>query len=178
MINTNKYKRRLRRVPELKFPIKLDIGCGEKRHSIDGKRKTNEFTGIDIVDYGQDIVWDIEDGLPLPDNSCEEIHCSHVLEHLEDTVAIVNEMWRVLKPDGEAHIIVPSIDHEAAYMPVHIRYFDEGTFQYFAEDRGDSDKSYETKRWEIIELVNNHRNDLHCKMKPYEGKNGKTKKVG
>jgi len=44
---------------------------------------------------------------PLGDNSVEAAVCFHILEHLEDDLAGVREVHRVLKPGGVAYIMVP-----------------------------------------------------------------------
>jgi hypothetical protein len=54
---------RARRLPILTFPIKLDLGCGEF--------PKEGFTRLDINDFGQEIMWDATEGLPLPDNTVE-----------------------------------------------------------------------------------------------------------
>jgi len=65
----------MRRVKIKNFKdIYLDLGCGDKKHRRPIKGKNN--VGLDIIDYGQEIVWDVKDGIPLPDNSCEYIIAS------------------------------------------------------------------------------------------------------
>ncbi len=49
--------------------------------------------------------------LNYPDNSVDHILCSHFLEHvyLQETKAILSDFYRVLKPGGTLHIIVPDL---------------------------------------------------------------------
>ncbi len=49
---------------------------------------------------------DIKD-IQYPDNTFDFIYCSHVLEHVPDDRKAINELYRVLKPDGKAIISVP-----------------------------------------------------------------------
>jgi glycosyltransferase involved in cell wall biosynthesis/SAM-dependent methyltransferase len=45
--------------------------------------------------------------IQYPDNTFDFIYCSHVLEHVPDDRKAINELYRVLKPDGKAIISVP-----------------------------------------------------------------------
>lgn len=166
MINYSKYIRKERRFNQdclRKFAIgevKLDLGSGDKDHW----RKDQEYLRMDVIDYGQDIVWDAEEGIPLPDNSCSFIVSSHFFEHLDDIIGVMNECWRILRKDGILHIIVPHKDHEKAYIPSHTRRFDKFTFDFFQyKEYADN---YNSRYWEVKELVVNDRPDIHCKMSP------------
>jgi SAM-dependent methyltransferase len=46
---------------------------------------------------------------PWEDNSVDEVHCSHFIEHLDpsERIHFVNELYRVLKPGCKATIIAP-----------------------------------------------------------------------
>ncbi len=91
--------------------VKLDIGCG--------KNKKEGFTGIDQFPMeGVDLVLDVRvDKLPYEDNSVDEIHASHFLEHLkaEERVFLLNELYRVLKPGCNVTIITPHWASNRAY---------------------------------------------------------------
>lgn len=50
--------------------------------------------------------------LPLPDNSLDGVFCLHVLEHVADDRAAIRELHRVLRPGGEAIIMVPFMMHQ------------------------------------------------------------------
>lgn len=47
--------------------------------------------------------------MPFKDNCFTEIHCIHMMEHIEkrDHRFLLNEIYRVLKPEGKAFIEVP-----------------------------------------------------------------------
>lgn len=45
--------------------------------------------------------------IPFPDNHFDLIICNHVLEHIEDDTKAINELLRVLKPNGNAILQVP-----------------------------------------------------------------------
>lgn len=91
-------------------PIKLHLGCG-----------TNYFPGWFNVDANArlerlDLAWNIDLGLPLPDDCCELIYSEHVLEHfpVQRGVALLGECRRVLRPAGTLRIAMPSLAHVVA----------------------------------------------------------------
>lgn len=81
--------------------MKLDIGCGQK--------KREGFTGIDILDLpGVDIVHDLTIfPYPLEDSCAEEIVMDNSLEHFSDPISILEELYRISKPNARITIIVP-----------------------------------------------------------------------
>jgi SAM-dependent methyltransferase len=48
------------------------------------------------------------DAVPLEDNSVDRILCIHGLEHTENTKHFLDEIWRVLAPQGEVIFVVPN----------------------------------------------------------------------
>jgi len=105
-----------KKLPQLKGKINLDIGCGEK--------KQPGYIGVDVRDCGQEIVWDVRDGIPLPDNSVDSVISIHFIEHLtnDEALKLFDDVRRVLKPGGTMFNVVPHVDDPAAY------YFDHETF--------------------------------------------------
>ncbi len=55
-----------------------------------------------IADYHFDI-----HNIPFEDNSYDFVMCNHVLEHVEDDIKAMQEIHRVLKPNGWAILQVP-----------------------------------------------------------------------
>jgi hypothetical protein len=102
--------------------LKIDLGCGTN------KRKDGEWVGVDVMDFeGVDIVMDLaKEKWPWEDDSVDEAHASHFVEHLEpmERVHFVNELYRVLKKpeyingqlkSGFASIAVPHWSSQRAY---------------------------------------------------------------
>jgi len=89
--------------------LKLDLGCGPN--------PKEGFVGVDVRDFGQEIVCDLRDRWKWEDNSVDEVYCSHFVEHLTATERIhfANELYRVLKPGAKAEIIVPHWSSGRAY---------------------------------------------------------------
>lgn len=110
--------------------MKIDLGCGF--------RKPEGYIGIDNRDVcNPDLVCDIEKGLPFHDNTVSEIRCFDFLEHVhQDKVFFVmDEIWRVLVPNGRFEILVPSTDGRGAHMdPTHRSYWNINSFWYWIRD--------------------------------------------
>lgn len=109
-----------RKLPQIKGKlfkkIQLNIGCGPKSEK--------DFIGIDVRDCGQEIIWDVRQGIPFPDNSVDMIYTSHFLEHLDNDEAedFFRENYRVLKKGGKTAHVLPHATDPTAF------YFDHKTF--------------------------------------------------
>jgi predicted SAM-dependent methyltransferase len=83
--------------------VKLDLGCG--------KNKKEGFLGVDCIPFeGVDVVCNLgNDVWPWEDKSVDEVHCSHMLEHLKpkERIHFANELYRVLKVGAKAAISTP-----------------------------------------------------------------------
>ena len=45
--------------------------------------------------------------LPLADGTYDAVICFNTLEHIYDPVSVLNELYRVVKPGGQVHVMVP-----------------------------------------------------------------------
>jgi len=98
----------------------LDIGCAGGTFTNELSMNTDaKITAIDIspqaIEYAQDRyphidfrVHDASFQLPFADNSFDTITILETLEHVLNPVEILQDMKRVLKPDGEIVVLVPS----------------------------------------------------------------------
>ena len=105
--------------------MKINLGSWTERY--DGFLNLDKDPGVK-----PDIVADIEKGIPLDDNSVDEIKANMILEHIHDIIFVMNELWRIMKNGAILNIIVP---HEKSAMawgdPTHVRVFNEESFGYF-----------------------------------------------
>lgn len=113
-----------------KVDMKLNLGCGEKL--LEG------WVNIDISSkVGADVVMDMEEvPWPFDDNSVDEIHCYHVLEHCKDYLKVLGEMYRVCRHDATIRIGVPHVMNSLFNLvnPYHHNYFNEHSFRFFDSD--------------------------------------------
>jgi predicted SAM-dependent methyltransferase len=144
----------MRKFPFIDFnnEILLDIGCANKK--MDG------FIGIDNVDYGQEILWDIRDGIPFPDNSVSKVYTSHLMEHLtnKEGKAFTEEVLRVLKSGGIFYSKMPSITHYGAFYPDHESFWNEPRVESLANPDN-------MPGWEIIVNTINNKNELEFELR-------------
>jgi SAM-dependent methyltransferase len=100
--------------------MELLLGCGNSRHkrfSCHGKAEWLDLITLDIdPDCKPDVIWDMSKlPLPLRDDTFDECHAYHVLEHMGtqgdwrfflDQFA---DFWRILKPGGTFCGVVPDL---------------------------------------------------------------------
>lgn len=104
--------------------LKVDIGGGLFPRA--------GYTTIDQEDG--DIICNLDDGIPLEDNSVGVLNASHVIEHLKDPIKTMREIHRVLAHGGWAFIEVPSTDGRGAWQdPTHVSYWNENSFWYYTK---------------------------------------------
>lgn len=125
--------------------LKLDIACGNN--------KKEGFTGVDIMEtQSVDIVHDLTKyPWPFEDNSVDEIHCSHYIEHVphviegedkrDGLIQFMDEIYRILKPGCKATLIAPYYKSERAFGdPTHVRYIGDLSFPYYNKEWRDVNK--------------------------------------
>jgi SAM-dependent methyltransferase len=62
----------------------------------------------DILPYiNADVVMDLNEEWPWPDNAFDQVWANHVLEHGWDKLHMISELWRVCKPGAYAQIRLP-----------------------------------------------------------------------
>jgi SAM-dependent methyltransferase len=104
--------------------IKLNLGCGD-----DIKKG---YINVDLFSPEAELKWDLNK-LPYPfkTNSVDEIMMIHVLEHVNDPCAVVEELIRISKPDAKIIIEVPHYNHSASIEAVHKTLFTRHWFRFW-----------------------------------------------
>ncbi len=96
----------------------LDIGCGNN--------KIKGAVGLDISkDTRADIIWDLNNyPYPVEAGEIDKIYAKHIIEHVDDPIKFLNEVYRITKPGGSCFIETPHFSCYVAYSePQHKRYF-------------------------------------------------------
>lgn len=121
----NVWSRKLaERDADLNGKLKVDIGGG-----------MNPRKGYLTIDQEDgEITCDLNNGIPLEDNSVGVLNASHVLEHLKDPIHCMREIHRVLHHGGWAFIEVPSTDGRGAWQdPTHFSFWNQNSFWYYTQ---------------------------------------------
>jgi ubiquinone/menaquinone biosynthesis C-methylase UbiE len=111
----------------------LDVGCGDGDLVFICRKKFGECYGIDIskvrierarkraLEKHMDGLYfyecDADEGLPFSDSFFDAVTCIAVLEHVFNPPNVVNEIHRVLKPNGFFIVQVPNV----AWFPYRIQ---------------------------------------------------------
>lgn len=116
---------------QLKPLPKLHLGCG--------KTIIPGWLNLDMVKGpGVDIVADLDDvaanPLPIPDGTLDEIVGLHLIEHLRNPLALMEELYRVAAPDCRVTFATPYGSSDDAWEdPTHVRPYFLGSWDYFAQ---------------------------------------------
>ena len=125
--------------------MKINLGCG--------KWPLKGYVNIDnIKGDGVDIVADIME-LPFDDESVEEIIGIDVLEHIQDTLGLMQELYRVSKPNAICKFKVPyGASDDAWENPTHVRPYFVGSFMPFSQPYWWRDCNNYTADWQAKEI--------------------------
>jgi SAM-dependent methyltransferase len=111
--------------------VVLDVGCGHKPYRgllLSPPSRAHRYIGLDLPKnaYSQpDVEWDGR-AIPLPDAQADSCVLTEVLEHCPEPQAVLNEIYRVLRPGGFLFLTVPFI------WPIHTVPHDEYRYTPFA----------------------------------------------
>lgn len=112
----------------MKIMLILDIGCG--------RNKFKGSVGIDRIKLPDvDILCDISSGFPFRPKSFDQVECHHVIEHLDDSIALMRNIHSILKPGGILRISFPIPNTTAAWVdPTHKRPYSVESMRYFCKE--------------------------------------------
>lgn len=101
--------------------VLYDFGCGETPYREFFLRHADKYVGVDWVgsyhDTKADIAADLNKPLPIDSAVADTVVSLSVMEHLCEPQTMLNEAFRILKPDGAMVLQVPFMwwVHEAPY---------------------------------------------------------------
>lgn len=117
----DRYKKVLEIFSKYKFERILDIGCGDGNFSILLAKacEAKEVYGIEISEKGVELArkngvkafqLDVdEEDFPFKDNYFDAVFAGEIIEHLFDPDHFLDEVYRVLKPEGIFVLTTPNL---------------------------------------------------------------------
>lgn len=126
---------------------KINLGCGfnklDTHHNVDSTKLCNPDEIVDL----EVLPW------PWADNSFDEIYAKDILEHIganpKEFIKIIQEMYRVSKPNAVWKVIVPHWRCDLAFDdPTHIRTITSSTFKLFDQEK--NVEAYQNKRSDTL----------------------------
>jgi SAM-dependent methyltransferase len=140
---------KLRRWVEGYGKKRLNMGCGQRKDpwefgiDIDSNSKADMLVDLDKFPY------------PIPDDSFDQVYCSHVIEHLKDWVNAIREMIRITKNGGTIEILTPHCSSVVSFSTVgHINHYAISTFTMSLPN---IIKEYEIEKIELRYLLTTER---------------------
>lgn len=121
----------------------LDVGCGAN--------KIGGSTGMDHVKGpGVDIVHDLNKfPWPIAESSFDEVRMAQIIEHVDDILKTMAEVWRISKPGAKISIYTPHFSSPNSYTdPTHKWHLAYGSFDLLTEE---ARYDYGTVRFKIVD---------------------------
>lgn len=115
----------------VKDSTKLHLGCG--------LTILPDWINVDCVDLpGVDLLFDLDtcdnNLLPIEDNSIDTMLASHVIEHIAKPLPLMQELYRVAKPDAQLTLFLPYGSSDDAFEdPTHSKAYFLNSFYYFSQ---------------------------------------------
>jgi predicted SAM-dependent methyltransferase len=101
------------------------------------------------------VVVDLQEAWPWGDSTVQGIKAWDVFEHLPDKILSMNEAHRVLVPNGQLDLFIPTTDGRGAFQdPTHKTFWTPNDLFYFCEEYAEWQRfhrAYEiTARFRVI----------------------------
>lgn len=109
----------------------IDLGCGTSKHE--------NALGVDIVDTENvDLVRDLSEyPWDLPSDTFSTIYCIDIIEHVDEPLRFLEEVYRIAADNAIVHIKTPHFTNNNAWVdPTHKRPFSAFTFQDYTTKDG------------------------------------------
>lgn len=108
----------------------LDVGCGKNKFEGAVGLDNNPRTDADVIHDLGDVPY------PFEDSEFDLVVTRHVIEHVPDAVAFVEELHRITRPGGRIEILTPHYTNpDWANDPTHRNHFNSYSFNSFIPER-------------------------------------------
>lgn len=149
----------------------LDLGCGNRPRN---PYQRDEIYGVDLrnnlIVPGVSIIAEANlslEPIPFEDNLFDSVSAYDFFEHVPRVslnhsngtnlfpfILLMNEIWRVLKPDGLLYAVTPAYPHEKAFRdPTHVNILSVKSHRYFTTPRLEARMYGFTGEFDLIRQV-------------------------
>jgi SAM-dependent methyltransferase len=109
--------------------VRVDLGSAPP--IVPGFDRYVDLVAHSSVPSDKMIVADLNAKWPFEDASVSFFRAHDVIEHLQNKINTLNEMWRCLVSRGIVEIVVPTTDGRGAFQdPTHVTYWNRNSFFY------------------------------------------------
>jgi predicted SAM-dependent methyltransferase len=104
----------------------LELGCGNKKNK-------DAITVDKYTKYKPDVVHDLNSfPYPFEDETIDQVNLDNVIEHLENPIKVMEELYRITKIGSLVKISVPYFRSVWAYIdPTHKTFYTVDSFAYY-----------------------------------------------
>jgi len=133
--------------------LRIELGYGIPHQTTKGFVSMDSLAGADIVQDIDIFPWD------LPDECASIVIASHIFQRINPAnkgfIRCIDEIWRILKPEGELMLSVPYAGSYAYYQdPTSCNPCNESTWAYFDPfAKGGLYTLYKPKPWKVEKCV-------------------------
>jgi predicted SAM-dependent methyltransferase len=107
----------------------LDLGCGNKKRPGAIGVDFNDRTAADVIHNLNAFPY------PFDDASVDEVYLDNILEHLDEPLKVMEEVYRIVRPGGRVKVIVPYFRSLWAFIdPTHQHFFTVSSFAFYDPD--------------------------------------------
>jgi hypothetical protein len=131
--------------------MKLNLGCGQ--NPLDG------FVNVDWIDGpGVDLMLDLENDTwwnapGLRPDTVDQVYASHLIEHIRDPLAMMQNLWHVCSDGALAEFACPyGSSDDADEDPTHVRRMFINSWAYFAQPTYWRGNTEYTGDWRTLEI--------------------------
>ncbi len=108
----------------------LDVGCGANKTEGAIGLDNNPRTAADVIHDLGDVPY------PFEDDEFELVVANHVVEHIPDVIAFVEELYRITKHGGVIRLLTPHYTNpDWASDPTHRNHFNSYSFNQFVSEK-------------------------------------------
>ena len=106
----------------------LNVGCGAAALQGAVNIDVSQLPGVDVVHDLNVFPW------PFDDEQFNHVIAHHVVEHMNDVVGFMSEVYRVLTPGGVLEVLTPHYSDGGSWVdPTHHWHLHTSSFLYFEE---------------------------------------------